>query len=304
MEGKKFIICESFRKKGICPLKASCPNLLGHKRCRMFIFGKCEIENCPFFHDLKEKAYINKEDFCKQFKSTGKCPLEGQCKFSFFHKKCSYFQKGKCIKGEGCPFYHGRIEEEYKQGSEEKKQICQLFLKGECKLGKECTKLHVCRYFLNGVCKNGNSCSFTHVKADGKNDAEVLKYKNKPNLEKKKEVCQDYMNGNCKLWKNCNKLHVCKFFHNGFCKNGVSCGFPHVGLEVQDTKSEADSISTTNLSEVIVKDDGICCICLFNPSTHALVPCGHMIYCEMCVVNLKFCAVCRMPIQSIMKIYK
>ena len=53
------------------------------------------------------------------------------------------------------------------------------------------------------------------------------------------------------------------------------------------------------------EDENICCICMEKPRTHAPVPCGHMIYCEDCILRCgKTCAKCRTPITSIMKIYK
>jgi hypothetical protein len=290
------------------------------------MFGKCQIDKCPFFHDLKEKALITKEDFCKSFKSSGKCPLETECKFSFFHKNCSYFEKGNCFKGDNCPFYHGEKQEKEKEDSEKKQEICQHFLKGMCKYGKSCNKLHICRYFLNGFCKMGTNCDLAHVKPEikdgqsfskvmpnqifseiqnGKSDLEIVpKQINEPSPQKKTEICQQFLDGDCKYGKKCYKVHACRHFYKGFCKMDKNCGFPHVKPEGKETKSESDSISTGGASEVIGKDESICCICMNNPSTHAIVPCGHMIYCENCLLKLRFCAKCRAPIQSIMKIYK
>jgi hypothetical protein len=51
-------------------------------------------------------------------------------------------------------------------------------------------------------------------------------------------------------------------------------------------------------------DDDECCICLDNRRTHAAYPCGHYAYCEMCLKNLKECAICRNEIVSSVKIYK
>jgi len=47
-----------------------------------------------------------------------------------------------------------------------------------------------------------------------------------------------------------------------------------------------------------------CVVCLDAKRTHALVPCGHLILCEECLVATKLCPVCREPARSSLRIYK
>eukprot|EP01080_Neovahlkampfia_damariscottae_P003786 gene3786-6947_t len=70
---------------------------------------------------------------------------------------CKYFQKGKCDKGDSCPFLH------------ENKVVCKYFLKGKC-TNTECTFQHlkkdeygICLKFLNEICLDLN-CPYKHEK--------------------------------------------------------------------------------------------------------------------------------------------
>lgn len=282
MEAKKLISCFYFKYTGKCPLNSSCPDILGHKRCLAFLYGDCLIDNCAFYHDLKGKAALTNEDFCKSFKATGSCDLNESCKFSFFHKNCRHFLKGNCAKGANCPFYHNIATEVSKP--KETREICKHFLAGTCKYGEKCFKLHQ---------KQEQS------QLSGANSA------------KKEKLCQEFVKGTCPRGKSCPMVHVCRHFLKGFCKLGVKCTFPHIDVKEKsesfvktDFGLESESDSLSSYGGETIKDESICCICLDSPSTHATAPCGHLIYCEKCVKALRFCAMCRKPIQSFIRIYK
>lgn len=50
-------------------------------------------------------------------------------------------------------------------------------------------------------------------------------------------------------------------------------------------------------------DERMCKICFEHEYSTALMPCGHVIACGNCSRTLKFCAICRKFIDSIIKIY-
>lgn len=86
---------------------------------------------------------------------------------------------GKCAKGENCKFSHEKNKE---------KEVCQEFLGGDCKNGKNCEKLHVCRHFLKGFCQKGEKCSFLHFRpeiSDVKSEKSEKSENSHENLEKK-----------------------------------------------------------------------------------------------------------------------
>jgi len=53
------------------------------------------------------------------------------------------------------------------------------------------------------------------------------------------------------------------------------------------------------------KDPGMCVVCLSEPSTHAMVPCGHMCICEQCNSDSAHdqCPICRGLVENIIKIH-
>jgi cleavage and polyadenylation specificity factor subunit 4 len=99
-------------------------------------------------------------------------------------------------------------------------EICQYYLKNQCKLGSRCpfkhpskTKLVVCKHWLRGLCKKGELCEFLH----------------EYNLKKMPE-CWFYTKlGECTN-PECLYLHIdpeskvkeCAWYARGFCKHGMS----------------------------------------------------------------------------------
>merc|ERR1712137_265461 len=56
------------------------------------------------------------------------------------------------------------------------------------------------------------------------------------------------------------------------------------------------------------EDDGLCVICLENPSCVALAPCGHITSCESCTESVlqrdPLCPLCRTPVTQTLRIYR
>ncbi len=51
----------------------------------------------------------------------------------------------------------------------------------------------------------------------------------------------------------------------------------------------------------------ICVVCLTSPKSHVAVPCGHMAMCDTCCEQLgknKPCPICRVEVQTFMKVFK
>lgn len=78
---------------------------------------------------------------------------------------------------------------------------------------------------------------------------------------------------------------------------------------VSDTSPpSAASSMLSSASDDEIKDENQsdnCIICFTNKRTHLLVPCGHFLYCQICVHNIskKKCAMCRQPFSGIQRVY-
>ncbi len=56
----------------------------------------------------------------------------------------------------------------------------------------------------------------------------------------------------------------------------------------------------------VPNDKKSCCVCLDHPATSAFVPCGHMVTCDACALEMEEdgqCPICRGPIAMILKIF-
>jgi len=47
-----------------------------------------------------------------------------------------------------------------------------------------------------------------------------------------------------------------------------------------------------------------CKICFEKELNCALVPCGHMVICLLCVQQIQVCPICRKPVEQVLKVYK
>lgn len=306
--------CKSFKRTGKCSAGPQCPFAVFHKSCKYFAEGDCKKgQNCPFYHNLEEENKGENMAIVNNNMAPNKNSQGIQSFLGIQHQNnninnnndkkpiCKYFAaEGKCAKGENCKFSHEKNKE---------KEICQEFLEGDCKNGKNCEKLHVCRHFLKGFCQKAEKCGFLHfrpeisdVKSEKSENSHQSWRKNEKN-DNSQKVCEDFLKGNCKYGKNCRNRHVCRHFYQGFCKNGESCTFEH--FKPDSNLKIPEKTPKTKKKEENSEDENICCICMEKPRTHAPVPCGHMIYCEDCILRCgKTCAKCRTPITSIVKIFK
>jgi hypothetical protein len=49
--------------------------------------------------------------------------------------------------------------------------------------------------------------------------------------------------------------------------------------------------------------DNTCVVCSGDERGYAAIPCGHLMYCSRCGINLKFCVVCRAPVEKLVRIH-
>lgn len=62
--------------------------------------------------------------------------------------------------------------------------------------------------------------------------------------------------------------------------------------------------SKTQNTEQIDRYNRKCCICLENIKQNiVLIPCGHTLFCEVCVKKIRICSICKVPIKTTQKIY-
>lgn len=243
---------------------------------------------------------------CPLFKQTGRCSFKENCPNVLAHRRCKFFLYGSCT-SQNCPFFHDFNERARIVPGE----FCENFRKtGKCALGPGCkfSFFHKkCKYFIQSECKKGINCFYYHDLFAKHQIAARKKPKEKP--KSSQQVCKFYNQDKCKFGENCKDLHICYYFSLGQCKFGPRCKYSHEkpnNLSNNDTNFDSDSaISVVSIQSNTKKEEnvGLCCICLFNKATHATVPCGHKNYCEECCVRLKFCAICRQIIQTIIKIY-
>lgn len=92
------------------------------------------------------------------------------------------------------------------------------------------------------------------------------------------------------------------------------CILPCWALAAADRPTSADlaQLLRAEQEEIIVVEDNpqsrnLCCICLARPSTHAIVPCGHLCLCDTagCIGTFQGrnpapCPICRYPVQTLL----
>jgi len=68
--------------------------------------------------------------------------------------------------------------------------------------------------------------------------------------------------------------------------------------KIEETKLAINKILSERKKET-------CVICLSQPRTHVLIPCGHKLFCGGCAGLLaqKNCPICRVEIQSTLKVF-
>ncbi|AXS67756.1 iap-1 [Cryptophlebia peltastica nucleopolyhedrovirus] len=76
---------------------------------------------------------------------------------------------------------------------------------------------------------------------------------------------------------------------------------------IQRVHSEAavvkNYVETTETVEEIIDDSKVCKICYNAPLNAAFNPCGHVVACIKCSVSVNKCPTCRMPFETIVKLY-
>ncbi|KAH3811074.1 hypothetical protein DPMN_139477 [Dreissena polymorpha] len=145
-------------------------------------------------------------------------------------------------------------------------KICQLYIQDTTHTHK-CNDLHICKFFLIALCKLEKECPFSHNLRE-RHNYKVLKSKKIHTLPDSDVlnlcrnlfnrnwttlpiVCKFYNNeGNCK-YRNCQHLHVCKYYVDGKCKFDQRCKRNHsLGSDKQTRKVfENYGIDTIRIAE-------------------------------------------------------
>lgn len=138
-----------------------------------------------------------------------------------------------------------------------RKEICQAYQQGQCKLGEHCPERHlftshrtvqleVCKHWLRGACVNGDNCAYLH-EYDERFVPECAFYQRlgectNPecpfrhiNPAEKTPLCAAYQRGFCPAGPQCRLRHqqvaaasVCAYYLLGFCPLGPKCPKVHV----------------------------------------------------------------------------
>jgi hypothetical protein len=86
-------------------------------------------------------------------------------------------------------------------------------------------------------------------------------------------------------------------------------------LRIEALRDEATAAATAAATAVIIKPDTECVaesetrvfhecvVCMAKPPSHVLIPCGHLCMCLHCSVALQQCPICRVRVQSTMRVY-
>jgi len=161
--------------------------------CFDWMNGNCERgHTCKYSHIVPRGCGctpLQYEDHRKPSASASNHGSESKCgnvnaSSGSTPKVCSYFQKGKCNKGDRCEFLHENNTNPYgnvNASSGSTPKVCQYFQKGKCNKGDRCEFLHenntnpygnvnassgstpkVCQYFQKGKCNKGDRCEFLH----------------------------------------------------------------------------------------------------------------------------------------------
>lgn len=65
-----------------------------------------------------------------------------------------------------------------------------------------------------------------------------------------------------------------------------------------------DALEDTPMEETATSPLGICVVCDDAPRTHAITPCGHVVYCAACAeFDVKLCPICRGPVVTKMQLF-
>jgi cleavage and polyadenylation specificity factor subunit 4 len=146
----------------------------------------------------------------------------------------------------------------------ETQEICQYFLKNQCRMGNKCafthpskTKLVVCKHWLRGLCKKGERCEFLHeynlkkmpecwfyAKIGECTNPECQYLHIDPNS--KIRECAWYARGFCKHGAGCRHKHTraaaCPNYLTGFCPKGNNCQFGHPKYELPVMSGYQDEV--------------------------------------------------------------
>ncbi|XP_037093982.1 cleavage and polyadenylation specificity factor subunit 4-like [Pollicipes pollicipes] len=137
---------------------------------------------------------------------------------------CNFFAKGRCTRGDLCPFRHLRGDRSI---------VCKHWLRGLCKKGDSCeflheydmTKMPECYFYAKFNACHNKECPFLHI-----------------DPETKQRDCPWYDRGFCRHGPLCRNRHVrrvlCLSYLAGFCPAGAGCRLIHPRFELPQSTEE------------------------------------------------------------------
>ncbi|XP_043190509.1 cleavage and polyadenylation specificity factor subunit 4-like [Amphibalanus amphitrite] len=137
---------------------------------------------------------------------------------------CNFFAKGRCARGDLCPFRHLRGDRSI---------VCKHWLRGLCKKGDSCeflheydmTKMPECYFYAKFNACHNKECPFLHI-----------------DPESKQRDCPWYDRGFCRHGPLCRNRHVrrvlCLNYLAGFCPSGAACQLVHPRFELPQLTDE------------------------------------------------------------------
>ncbi|KAJ6498440.1 hypothetical protein C8R47DRAFT_1193898 [Mycena vitilis] len=157
--------------------------------CHYFNCGSCvKGSNCPFSHENAVSPVLEAERFAFNsgvgITSTQWLSETDNLVAPTKPRACQYFNRGSCMKGSSCPFYHvggASLPVQAVDVAPTTPRPCQYFNRGSCMKGSSCSFSHEggtvlpvqvaavaptttppCQYFSRGSCMKGNKCTFSH----------------------------------------------------------------------------------------------------------------------------------------------
>ncbi|KAH9586314.1 zinc finger protein [Trypanosoma melophagium] len=158
-----------------------------------------------------------------------------------------------------------------------RREICQSFQHGKCRLGAACPERHVlsqfktmrlevCKHWLRGACVNGENCLYLHAYDDryvpscafyqrlGECTNPECPFQHVAQAQQQQQPeCAAYRRGFCPRGPQCHLRHVwreaCVYYLAGFCPLGARCPAGHPVQELYNRNAVAERLRQRMLIE-------------------------------------------------------